>query len=340
MDHAVRVREGHGVADLLENGEQRAERIYSNRCARARGHQLQHFLERDTAHHFHRVVGLPVFIHAQVVDRDVWVFELRGPAGLGDEAREIFGRGTIEHHLHDHAARRGRVARLEDRSHAALHDHAGDFAFRFMQKFLRQQPPHRDRARRERDIRRRQDHHAVKLQGRRKSLPEHSGISSFGLLSNTRIFRRAAAPYGPHEMKPFLIRWLVTTIAVAVAAKLLPGIHTEGWMPLVGMALFLGVINAVIRPVLLLLSLPFIIVTLGFFILIVNTLTFWLAGGLVPGLHVAGFWNAFFGSIVVSIVSWALSGFVRGPDGQVRILTQEGQFRAGSEKRVEGRTIE
>lgn len=140
-------------------------------------------------------------------------------------------------------------------------------------------------------------------------------------------------------MKPFLIRWLVTTIAVAVATKL-PGIHTEGWMPLVCMALFLGVINAVIRPVLLLLSLPFIIVTLGFFILVVNTLIFWLAGGLVPGFHVAGFWNAFFGSIVVSIISWALSGFVRGSDGQMRVLTREDRFQVPGEKRVEGRVIE
>ena len=140
-------------------------------------------------------------------------------------------------------------------------------------------------------------------------------------------------------MKPFLLRWLVTTIAVAVAAKL-PGIHTEGWMPLVCMALFLGVINAVIRPVLLLLSMPFIIVTLGFFILIVNTLTFWLAGGLVPGFRVDGFWNAFFGSIVVSIISWALSGFVRGSDGQMRVLTQQDRIQAPGEKRVEGRVIE
>lgn len=140
-------------------------------------------------------------------------------------------------------------------------------------------------------------------------------------------------------MKPFLIRWLVTTIAVAVASQL-PGIHAEGWVPLVFMALFLGVINAVLRPVLLVLSLPFILVTLGFFILIVNTLLFWFAGGLVPGFHVAGFWSAFFGSLVVSIVSWAFSGFVRGSDGQVRVITPQDQLRAGGEKRVEGRTIE
>jgi putative membrane protein len=140
-------------------------------------------------------------------------------------------------------------------------------------------------------------------------------------------------------MKPFLIRWLVTIIAVAVASKL-PGIHTEGWLPLIFMALFLGVINAVIRPILLVLSLPFILVTLGFFILIVNTLIFWLAGGLVPGFYVDGFWSAFFGSIVVSIVSWAFSGFFRGSDGRVRVITQRDRIQGMSEKRVEGRTIE
>jgi putative membrane protein len=156
-----------------------------------------------------------------------------------------------------------------------------------------------------------------------------------------RIFRfsffLSASIFG--SMSSFLIRWLVTTIAVAAAAKLLPGIHTDGWMPLLCMALFLGVINAVLRPVLLLVSLPFIIVTLGFFILIVNTLTFWLAGGLVPGFSVDGFWSAFFGSIVVSLVNWAVSGFVRTPEGEIRVLTQQDQFGAVPEKRVEGRTI-
>ncbi len=139
-------------------------------------------------------------------------------------------------------------------------------------------------------------------------------------------------------MKPFLIRWLVTTIAVAVASKL-PGIHTEGWVPLLCMALFLGIINAVIRPILLVLSLPFILVTLGFFILIVNTLTFWLAGGLVPGFSVEGFWSAFFGSIVVSIVSWVFSSFTRSADGQIQVVTQRG-LQEAREKRVEGRVID
>ncbi|MGB8170298.1 MAG: phage holin family protein [Chthoniobacteraceae bacterium] len=140
-------------------------------------------------------------------------------------------------------------------------------------------------------------------------------------------------------MKSFILRWLVTTVAVAVAVKL-TGMQSEGWAPLVVMALVLGIINAIIRPVLLLLSIPFILVTLGFFILVVNALLFWLAGELVPGFHVEGFWNAFFGSIVVSIVNWAVSSVVRGNDGQFQILTRREQITSSGEKVVLGRVLE
>ena len=135
-------------------------------------------------------------------------------------------------------------------------------------------------------------------------------------------------------MKPFLIRWFCTTIAVAVAVKF-TGMWAEGWGALVCTALFLGIINAFIRPVLLLLSLPFILVTLGFFILVVNALMLWFAGGIVPGFHVGGFWNAFFGSIVVSIVSWALSAIFKDSEGHYQILTHHGQI-----KQVQGKVIE
>jgi putative membrane protein len=141
------------------------------------------------------------------------------------------------------------------------------------------------------------------------------------------------------QMKPFLLRWLVTTVAVAVAVQL-TGMQAEGWAPLVAMALVLGVINAIIRPVLLLLSIPFILVTLGLFILVVNALLFWLAGWLVPGFHVDGFWNAFFGSIIVSVVNWAFSAIVRGDDGHYQILTQHTQITSGGEKVVTGRVVE
>ena len=140
-------------------------------------------------------------------------------------------------------------------------------------------------------------------------------------------------------LKPFLIRWLCTTLAVWVAVQL-TGLRADGWAPLLGTALFLGIINAVVRPVLLLLSVPFIIVTLGLFILVLNALMLWFAGGLVPGFHVDGFWNAFFGAIVVSLVNRVLSIFFKGTDGAYHVLTHHGQLRpAGGEKRVEGRVI-
>lgn len=135
-------------------------------------------------------------------------------------------------------------------------------------------------------------------------------------------------------MRAFVIRWLCTTVAVAVAVKL-TGMRAESWTALAGTAFFLGIINALVRPVLLLLSLPFIVVTLGLFILVVNALMLWLAGGLVPGFVVGGFGNAFFGAIIVSIVSWAMSLFFRGRDGGYHLITRHAEL-----KRVHGRTLE
>src|SRR4029077_4154721 len=97
----------------------------------------------------------------------------------------------------------------------------------------------------------------------------------------------------------------------------------------------LGIVNAFVRPVLLLLSLPLILVSMGFFILIINALMLWLVGGLVPGFDVPGFGSAFFGAIIISIVSWLLSAFFKGSDGRVYALTHHSQVR-----RVQGRVIE
>jgi putative membrane protein len=162
-----------------------------------------------------------------------------------------------------------------------------------------------------------------------------------GKFARVAVGKRSAAGHFPRMNqgpKPFLIRWLCTTLAVWVAVKL-TGMSADGWVPLLGTALFLGIINAVVRPVLLLLSVPFIIVTLGLFILILNALLLWFAGGLVPGFHVHGFWNAFFGAIIVSLVNWVLSIFFKGSDGEIHVLTHHGQLRAGGEKRVDGRVI-
>lgn len=136
------------------------------------------------------------------------------------------------------------------------------------------------------------------------------------------------------DMRPFLIRWLCTTIAVAVAVKL-TGMRASGLGSLMGTALFLGIINALVRPVVLMLSLPFIVFTLGFFILVVNAAMLAMAGGLVPGFFVGGFGNAFFGAIIISIVSWALSLFFRGSDGRYHLITHHAEM-----KRVQGRVVE
>ena len=109
----------------------------------------------------------------------------------------------------------------------------------------------------------------------------------------------------------FLIRLLVNAAALWVATRLVPGVtYVGGPLPLMGVALVFGCVNAVIRPVAKILTFPLIIVTLGIFSFVINGLMLWLtsalSGGLGLGFHVAGFWAAFFGALVVSVVSLLL----------------------------------
>ena len=136
-------------------------------------------------------------------------------------------------------------------------------------------------------------------------------------------------------MTAFLIRWLVTTIAVFAAEKLIPGIHCNSAGALLGASLLLGLVNAFVRPILLLLSIPFIIVTMGLFILVVNALMLMLVAQIVPSFSVDGFWNAFFGSIVISLVSWILSSFFRTSDGKIHTITHHPSI-----KKADARVIE
>lgn len=115
---------------------------------------------------------------------------------------------------------------------------------------------------------------------------------------------------------PFLIRLLVNAAALWVATRVVPGvIYTGGWLPFFGVALVFGVVNAIIGPIVKVLTFPLIIVTLGLFSLVVNGLMLWLTSALSDalglGFHVRGFWPAFFGALVVSIVSLLLSLLVR-----------------------------
>jgi len=104
----------------------------------------------------------------------------------------------------------------------------------------------------------------------------------------------------------FLIHWLSATLALAVTAWLLPGISFSSIPALVIGALVLGLVNAIVRPVLHVLSLPITILTLGLFIFVVNGIAFGLAAWLTPGFVVHGLGNAILGAIIVSVVSWLL----------------------------------
>ena len=104
--------------------------------------------------------------------------------------------------------------------------------------------------------------------------------------------------------------WLINALALLTVAYVMPGIAIASFGTAMVAAVVLGLVNAVIRPILILLTLPATILTLGLFIFVINGLLFWLVGSYLQGFAVAGFWSAFFGAIVYSIVSWALSSVV------------------------------
>jgi len=117
-------------------------------------------------------------------------------------------------------------------------------------------------------------------------------------------------------MRNLLIRWIVNAVALGVAATLVRGIHVDGgWQVLALMALIFGLVNALIRPLVTLLTCPLIILTLGLFTLVVNAgmlmLASWLAGLMGIGFMVDGFWPALWGGLIVSLVSAALTMILR-----------------------------
>jgi putative membrane protein len=137
-------------------------------------------------------------------------------------------------------------------------------------------------------------------------------------------------------MQAFLIRWIITALSVMAVAWVLPNvIRYDSMGALIAASLLLGIVNAFVRPVLLLLSLPFIIVTMGLFILVVNALLLMFVSSVVHAFHVDTFWDAFFGSILISIVSWLLSSFFRTSDGRVHLITHHEKV-----KRANARVIE
>jgi putative membrane protein len=119
----------------------------------------------------------------------------------------------------------------------------------------------------------------------------------------------------------FLLRVVVNALAIAVASWILPGIQVDGFLAALGAGLVLGLVNAVVRPVLLVLTLPITFLTLGLFLLVLNGLCLWLVAGLIDGFEVYGFWSAVFGALIVSIVSWIVTALV-SDSGRIVVITR------------------
>ena len=131
----------------------------------------------------------------------------------------------------------------------------------------------------------------------------------------------------PSALKSFLQRWLINAVAVMVAANLIKGIEYQTLSGLLVASLLLGIFNALLRPLLVLLSLPLVIFTLGLFTLVINALLLYFVGSLLKSFVVADFWAAFWGSLIISLVSLILN-VLTGAGGS-RIEFRRGKRRSG-----------
>jgi putative membrane protein len=120
-------------------------------------------------------------------------------------------------------------------------------------------------------------------------------------------------------MRGFVLRLLVSALALWVASSIVPGVEIEGGWTLAFAAFWLGIVNAVVRPLAVIFTLPLTLLTLGLFLFVVNAAMFGLTAALLEGFRVSGFFAAVFGAIVVSIVSWLASSFI-GPDGRYEVM--------------------
>jgi len=107
-----------------------------------------------------------------------------------------------------------------------------------------------------------------------------------------------------------IIRWLILTASIIVTSYLLDGIHINGFFSAFFAAAILGILNAFFRPVLLLLTLPINILSLGLFTFVINALLLMMASGIITGFQIQGFWSAVFGSLLISLISWILTAFI------------------------------
>src|SRR5688500_17567191 len=105
------------------------------------------------------------------------------------------------------------------------------------------------------------------------------------------------------SVKAFLERWFITTLGVLAASSIVDGVHADSWRSLLAASLLLGILNAILRPILLIATLPLLILTLGLFTFVINAVLLYFVGNLVKGFSVAGFWPALKGAVLISIIS-------------------------------------
>lgn len=147
------------------------------------------------------------------------------------------------------------------------------------------------------------------------------------LVIESELFHVSAAreTHMSPRVKKFLQSWIINTLAVLVAASILPGIRYDKPTDLFVASLLLGILNAFVRPILLLVALPLLIFTLGLFILVINALLLYFVGSILQGFHVDSFWWAFGGSLIVGIVSVVLSSLTG--TGKTRVEVRRGGGR-------------
>ena len=113
------------------------------------------------------------------------------------------------------------------------------------------------------------------------------------------------------------------TLALVLAAHVVPGIQLDGLLSALVAGLLLGLVNAIVRPILVVLTFPITLLTLGLFLLVLNAFCLWLVSIIAAGFHVAGFWPAFWGALLVSIVSWVLTALI-SDSGRVEVVGRRG----------------
>jgi putative membrane protein len=124
-------------------------------------------------------------------------------------------------------------------------------------------------------------------------------------------------------MPGIFLRWLILTVAILAAAYLVEGIQTAGFLSALATAAVLGILNAILRPILIILTLPVTILTMGLFLFVINALLLMMVSGVVGSFHVTGFGSALLGSLIISLVGWLLNSFISDRGQVERVKRRE-----------------